>query len=220
MTSARDRTATIGDLSLHYLDWGTAGLPAAACASTASRRPRTVGTRSRRRWRARITSARSINAATATRRGPPTATIASRPRTTTSSASSRAIDAAPAVLVALSMGGLVALTLAARAPRARARARRRRHRPRGATRRRRQHPQLRRRHRRARHVRGFRDARPRLQSPPLARQHPRAPAPQPEAAAERTLDVEIRSRRCAIRRASAKAWATSGSRSRRSAVRC
>ena len=219
MTFPRDATATVGALSLHYLDWGTR-VCRRSFVFTASHRPRTAGTRWRPRSRARTTFAPSTSGVTATRRGHPTATIASRRKTATSRRFSRRVDAAPAVLVALSMGGLVALTLAARAPRARPRARRRRHRARGATRRRRQHPELRRRDRRARHFRGVRRARSRLQSAPFDREHPRAPAPQSEAAAERTVDLEVRPtapQSCARRRGHGRSLAA---RSRRFVAPC
>ena len=194
-SSPRDRTATVGDLSLHYLDWGTAGLPPLVClhgiTQTAHSWDEVAPALARTHHvpRARSTRPRRLD-------------VGARRRLSHRDAEPRrrgflaTIARTPAVLVALSMGGLRRRAGAdARGARAatRARARRRRHRPGGATRRRRQHPQLRRRDRRARQpsrtsssarTRSIRAARSRTSANACATI---------SAAAERTLDVEVRS---------------------------
>ena len=115
MTSAEDRTATIGDLSLHYLDWGTAGLPPLVCLHGI--------TQTAHSWdEVAPALARTHHVRALDQRGHGDSTWAPdgdyRIATQNHDIEDflRAIDAAPAVLVALSMGGLVAMTLAARAP--------------------------------------------------------------------------------------------------------
>jgi pimeloyl-ACP methyl ester carboxylesterase len=115
MTSAEDRTATIGDLSLHYLDWGTAGLPPLVCLHGI--------TQTAHSWdEVAPALARTHHVRALDQRGHGDSTWAPdgdyRIATQSHDVENflRTIDAAPAVLVALSMGGLVAMTLAARAP--------------------------------------------------------------------------------------------------------
>jgi pimeloyl-ACP methyl ester carboxylesterase len=115
MTSAADRTATIGELSLHYLDWGTAGLPPLVCLHGI--------TQTAHSWdEVAPALARTHHVRALDQRGHGDSTWAPdgdyRIATQSHDVENflRVIDAAPAVLVALSMGGLVAMTLAARAP--------------------------------------------------------------------------------------------------------
>jgi len=115
MTSAEDRTATIGDLSLHYLDWGTAGLPPLVCLHGI--------TQTAHSWdEVAPALARTHHVRALDQRGHGDSTWAPdgdyRLATQNHDVEDflHTIVAAPAVLVALSMGGLVAMTLAARAP--------------------------------------------------------------------------------------------------------
>lgn len=115
MTSAEDRAATIGDLSLHYLDWGTAGLPPLVCLHGI--------TQTAHSWdEVAPALARTHHVHALDQRGHGDSTWAPdgdyRIATQSHDVEDflRTIDAAPAVLVALSMGGLVAMTLASRAP--------------------------------------------------------------------------------------------------------
>jgi pimeloyl-ACP methyl ester carboxylesterase len=113
--SATDRTATIGDLALHYLDWGTAGLPPLVCLHGI--------TQTAHSWdEVAPVLARTHHVRALDQRGHGDSTWAPDGdyRIATQNHDVErflaAIDAKPAVLVALSMGGLVALTLAARVP--------------------------------------------------------------------------------------------------------
>lgn len=115
MTAARDCTATIGALTLHYLDWGTAGRPPLVCLHGI--------TQTAHSWdEVAPTLARTHHVRALDQRGHGDSTWAPdgdyRIATQNHDIEQflHAIDATPSVLVALSMGGLVALTLAARAP--------------------------------------------------------------------------------------------------------
>jgi non-heme chloroperoxidase len=115
MTAPRDCTATVGPLTLHYLDWGTAGRPALVCLHGI--------TQTAHSWdEVAPALARTHHVRALDQRGHGDSTWAPDGdyRITTQNHDVerflQVIDAAPAVLVALSMGGLVALTLAARAP--------------------------------------------------------------------------------------------------------
>ena len=115
MTSPRDATATVGALSLHYLDWGTRGLPPLVCLHGI--------TQTAHSWdEVAPALARTHHVRALDQRGHGDSTwapdgdyrIATQNRDV--EAFLQDVGAAPAVLVALSMGGLVALTLTARAP--------------------------------------------------------------------------------------------------------
>jgi non-heme chloroperoxidase len=115
MTAPRDRTAIVGPLTLHYLDWGTAGRPALVCLHGI--------TQTAHSWdEVAPVLARTHHVRALDQRGHGDSTWA--PDGDYGIATQNhdvegflhAVDATPAVLVALSMGGLVALTLAARAP--------------------------------------------------------------------------------------------------------
>jgi pimeloyl-ACP methyl ester carboxylesterase len=115
MTTAHDRTTTIGDYALHHLDWGTVGLPPLLCLHGI--------TQTAHSWdEVAPALARTHHVRALDQRGHGDSTWASDGdyRIATQNRDVErflhTIDAAPAVLVALSMGGLVALTLAARAP--------------------------------------------------------------------------------------------------------
>jgi pimeloyl-ACP methyl ester carboxylesterase len=115
MTSASDRSVTVGDLTLHYLDWGTARLPSLVCLHGI--------TQTAHSWdEVAPALARTHHVRALDQRGHGDSTWAPDGdyRIATQSIDVErflgAIDAAPAVLVALSMGGLVALTLTARHP--------------------------------------------------------------------------------------------------------
>lgn len=115
MTTARDCSASIGALTLHYLDWGTAGRPPLVCLHGI--------TQTAHSWdEVAPTLARTHHVRALDQRGHGDSTWAPdgdyRIATQNHDIEQflRAVDATPAVLVALSMGGLVALTLAARAP--------------------------------------------------------------------------------------------------------
>jgi len=115
MKSARDRIATIGNFSFHYLDWGTAGLPPLLCLHGI--------TQTAHSWdevAPALAQTHHVRALDQRGHGDSPWAPDGDYRLTTQShdveAFLRAIDAAPAVLIALSMGGLVALSLAARAP--------------------------------------------------------------------------------------------------------
>lgn len=115
MTSPRDHTTDVGGLSLHFLDWGTRGLPPLVCLHGI--------TQTAHSWdEVAPTLARTHHVRALDQRGHGDSTwapdgdyrIATQSRDV--EAFLRTVGAAPAVLVALSMGGLVAMTLAARAP--------------------------------------------------------------------------------------------------------
>lgn len=115
MTSPEDRSATVGDLTLHYLDWGTGGCPPLLCLHGI--------TQTAHSWDEVAPSlARTHHVRALDQRGHGDSTWAPDGdyRIATQNVDVErflgAIDAAPAILVALSMGGLVALTLAARRP--------------------------------------------------------------------------------------------------------
>ncbi len=115
MTAAQDRTATVGALALHYLDWGTPGRPALVCLHGI--------TQTAHSWdEVAPTLAKTHHVRALDQRGHGDSTWAPDGdyRIATQNQDVEgflgAIDAAPAILVALSMGGLVALTLAARRP--------------------------------------------------------------------------------------------------------
>lgn len=115
MTSPQDRSATVGELTLHYLDWGTAGHPPLLCLHGI--------TQTAHSWdEVAPALARTHHVRALDQRGHGDSTWAPDGdyRITTQNGDVErflgAIDAAPAILVALSMGGLVALTLAARRP--------------------------------------------------------------------------------------------------------
>jgi pimeloyl-ACP methyl ester carboxylesterase len=115
MTAANDSTVTIADLSFHYLDWGTAGRPSLLCLHGI--------TQTAHSWDEVAPSlARTHHVRALDQRGHGDTTWASDGdyRIATQSEDVAAVlaatSAAPAILVALSMGGLVALTLAARRP--------------------------------------------------------------------------------------------------------
>lgn len=115
MISAEDRTAMIGDLSLHYLDWGTTGLPPLVCLHGITQTAHSwdeVAPALARTHHVRALDQRGHGDSTWARDGD--YRIATQNRDIEDFL--RTIDAAPAVLIALSMGGLVAMTLAARAP--------------------------------------------------------------------------------------------------------
>jgi pimeloyl-ACP methyl ester carboxylesterase len=115
MTSPEDRSATVGELTLHYLDWGTAGRPSLLCLHGITQTAHSwdeVAPALARNHHVRALDQRGHGDSTwapdgdyriATQNGDIERFLAT-------------IDAAPAILVALSMGGLVALTLAARRP--------------------------------------------------------------------------------------------------------
>jgi len=209
MPTPEDRTATIGDLSLHYLDWGTAGMPPLVCLHGITQTAHSWD-EGRNRTLARAHHVRALD-----QRGHGDSTWAPdgdyRLATQNHDVERflHAIDATPSVLVALSMGGLVALTLAARAPelvRALVVVDTRARWCNGAAST--TSGNVRRRDRRARHgSKDFVQARGNLvQSAPLAREHPRSPASQPEAVAERAMDLEVRPAIAESRPASAKTW--------------
>ena len=115
MPTPQDRTAAIGDLSLHYLDWGTAGLPPLVCLHGI--------TQTAHSWdEVAPAFARTHHVRALDQRGHGDSTWAPDGdyRISTQSGDIErflaATHAVPAILVALSMGGLVALTLAARRP--------------------------------------------------------------------------------------------------------
>lgn len=115
MTTPRDCSATVGPLTMHYLDWGTAGRPPLVCLHGI--------TQTAHSWdEVAPTLAETHHVRALDQRGHGDSTWAPDGdyRITTQNHDVerflQAIDATPSVLVALSMGGLVALTLAARAP--------------------------------------------------------------------------------------------------------
>jgi pimeloyl-ACP methyl ester carboxylesterase len=115
MTSPQDRTATVGDLALHYLDWGTTGRPSLLCLHGI--------TQTAHSWdEVAPALARNHHVRALDQRGHGDSTWAPDGdyRIATQNGDVErflgTIGAAPAILVALSMGGLVALTLAARRP--------------------------------------------------------------------------------------------------------
>lgn len=115
MTPPRDCTTTVGDLSLHSLDWGTAGLPPLLCLHGI--------TQTAHSWdEVAPALARTHHVRALDQRGHGDSSWAPDGdyRIATQNRDVEAflctVGATPSVLVALSMGGLVALTLAARAP--------------------------------------------------------------------------------------------------------
>lgn len=115
MTVPRDAFADVGELRLHYLDWGTAGLPPLVCLHGI--------TQTAHSWDEVASAlARTHHVRALDQRGHGKSSWAPDGdyRIETQSRDVErfvpAVGAAPAVLVALSMGGLNAMTLAARAP--------------------------------------------------------------------------------------------------------
>jgi esterase len=115
MTAPSDGSANVGALTLHYLDWGTPGRPPLVCLHGI--------TQTAHSWdEVAPALARTHHVRALDQRGHGDSTWAPdgdyRIATQTRDIEQflHAIDATPSVLVALSMGGLVALTLAARAP--------------------------------------------------------------------------------------------------------
>jgi pimeloyl-ACP methyl ester carboxylesterase len=116
VTVPKDARVAIGDLELHYLDWGTAGLPPLLCLHGITQTAHSwdeVAPALARRFHVRALDQRG--------HGDSSWPADGDYRIETQSHDVENVLAAlgmvPAVLVALSMGGLNALTLAARAPR-------------------------------------------------------------------------------------------------------
>lgn len=115
MTTPHDGSATMGALTLHYLDWGTAGRPPLVCLHGITQTahswdevaPALAGTH-----HVRALDQRGHGDST----WAPDGDYRIATQTHDIEQFLHAIEATPSVLVALSMGGLVALTLAARAP--------------------------------------------------------------------------------------------------------
>lgn len=115
MTAPRDGSTTLGALTLHYRDWGTAGRPPLVCLHGITQTahswdevaPALAGTH-----HVRALDQRGHGDST----WAPDGDYRIATQTHDIEQFLHAIDATPSVLVALSMGGLVALTLAARAP--------------------------------------------------------------------------------------------------------
>ncbi|MEO6028415.1 MAG: alpha/beta hydrolase [Candidatus Binatia bacterium] len=115
MTAPRDGSTTLGALTLHYLDWGTVGRPPLVCLHGITQTahswdevaPALAGTH-----HVRALDQRGHGDST----WAPDGDYRIATQTHDIEQFLHAIDATPSVLVALSMGGLVALTLAARAP--------------------------------------------------------------------------------------------------------
>lgn len=115
MPVATDATVTIDDLSFHYLDWGTAGRPSLVCLHGITQTAHSwdeVAPALARGHHVRALDQRGHGDTTWARDGD--YRIATQSHDVERFLA--AIDAVPAILVALSMGGLVALTLAARRP--------------------------------------------------------------------------------------------------------
>ncbi len=115
MTAARDAVADVGTLRLHYLDWGTAGLPPLLCLHGI--------TQTAHSWdEVAPALARTHHVRALDQRGHGDSSWAADGdyRIETQSrdveAFLRTVVGGPAVLVALSMGGLNAMTLAAQTP--------------------------------------------------------------------------------------------------------
>ena len=115
MTAPSDRVAHVGGLDLHYLDWGTAGRPPLVCLHGI--------TQTAHSWdEVAPALARTHHVRALDQRGHGDSSWASDGdyRIATQNRDVEAfvgsVVAAPTVLVALSMGGLVAMTLAARVP--------------------------------------------------------------------------------------------------------
>jgi pimeloyl-ACP methyl ester carboxylesterase len=115
MTTPTDRIAHVGGLDLHYLDWGTAGRPPLVCLHGI--------TQTAHSWdEVAPALARTHHVRALDQRGHGESSWAPDGdyRIATQSRDVEAfvgtVAAGPTVLVALSMGGLVAMTLAARAP--------------------------------------------------------------------------------------------------------
>jgi len=115
MTAPRDGVAEVGALRLHYLDWGTVGLPPLLCLHGI--------TQTAHSWdEVAPALARTHHLRALDQRGHGDSSwapdgdyrIATQSRDVEEFV--RTVTGAPAVLVALSMGGLNAMTLAARAP--------------------------------------------------------------------------------------------------------
>jgi non-heme chloroperoxidase len=115
MTTPSDRVAQVGGLDLHYLDWGTAGRPPLVCLHGI--------TQTAHSWdEVAPVLARAHHVRALDQRGHGDSSwapdgdyrIATQNRDV--EAFIGTVVAAPTVLIALSMGGLVAMTLAARVP--------------------------------------------------------------------------------------------------------
>ena len=115
MTAPSDRVAPVGGLDLHYLDWGTAGRPPLVCLHGI--------TQTAHSWdEVAPALARTHHVRALDQRGHGDSSwapdgdyrIATQNRDVEAFVGT--VVAAPTVLVALSMGGLVAMTLAARVP--------------------------------------------------------------------------------------------------------
>lgn len=115
MTTPSDRIANVGGLDLHYLDWGTAGRPPLVCLHGITQTAHSwdeVAPALARAYHVRALDQRGHGDSAWAPDGD--YRIATQNRDV--EAFLGTVAAAPAVLVALSMGGLVAMTLAARAP--------------------------------------------------------------------------------------------------------
>ncbi len=115
MPTAKDATVTIDDLTFHYLDWGTIGRPSLLCLHGI--------TQTAHSWdEVAPALARDHHVRALDQRGhgdtawSPDGDYRIATQNIDVERVLGALGAAPAVLVALSMGGLVALTLAARRP--------------------------------------------------------------------------------------------------------
>src|SRR3982751_315156 len=115
MPTPTDATVTIDQLTLHYLDWGTAGCPPLLCLHGI--------TQTAHSWdEVAPALARTHHVRALDQRGhgdsswAPDADYRIATQNGDVEAFLGTVVAAPAVLVALSMGGLVAMTLAARVP--------------------------------------------------------------------------------------------------------
>ncbi len=113
--TAKDATVTIADRAFHYLDWGTSGLPSLLCLHGI--------TQTAHSWdevAPALAATHHVRALDQRGHGDSAWAPDGDYRIGTQSGDIErflaATDAAPAILVALSMGGLVALTLAARQP--------------------------------------------------------------------------------------------------------
>ncbi len=115
MSAPKDAFADVGGLRLHYLDWGTAGLPALLCLHGI--------TQTAHSWdEVAPALARSRHVRALDQRGhgdsawAPDGDYRIETQSRDVETFLRTVVRTPAVLVALSMGGLNAMTLAARAP--------------------------------------------------------------------------------------------------------
>ncbi len=115
MTAPSDGSANVGALTLHYLDWGTPGRPPLVCLHGIKQTAHSwdvVAPAHARTHHVRAHDQRGHGDST----WAPDGDYRIATQTRDIEQFLHAIDATPSVLVALSMGGLVALTLAARAP--------------------------------------------------------------------------------------------------------